>query len=161
MACLWWMTKRSVLPAIGCNNSSARLPVRCSKVAALPRVLINTHAEEIEIKIEKENKEKQSACVCLDDTQPSDEGGAREQMPVAWRRLTIMPTGKMAIRFNMEYITCTRCGQTLPRSKLERMKTGTYRRVCNHCKWLYYVKPSRDRRILRELEARHHHPNKK
>ena len=32
---------------------------------------------------------------------------------------------------------------------------GTYRRVCNHCKWLYYVKPSRDRRILRELEARH------
>lgn len=71
------MTKRSVLPAIGCNNSSARLPVRCSKVAALPRVLINTHAEEIEIKIEKENKEKQSACVCLDDTQPSDEGGAR------------------------------------------------------------------------------------
>ena len=50
---------------------------------------------------------------------------------------------------------CTRCGQMLPRSKLERMKTGTYRRVCNHCKWLYYVKPSRDRRILRELEARH------
>ena len=38
---------------------------------------------------------------------------------------------------------CTRCGQWLPRSKLERMKTGTYRRVCNHCKWLYYVKPSR------------------
>ena len=72
-----------------------------------------------------------------------------------------MPTGKMAIRFNMEYITCTRCGQTLPRSKLERMKTGTYRRVCTHCKWLYYVKPSRDRRILRDLEARHHHPNKK
>ena len=32
---------------------------------------------------------------------------------------------------------------------------GTYRRVCNHCKWLYYVKPSRDRRILRELEQRH------
>ena len=55
----------------------------------------------------------------------------------------------------MYYITCTRCGQTLPRSKLERMKTGTYRRVCNHCKWLYYVKPSRDRRILRDLEARH------
>ena len=49
---------------------------------------------------------------------------------------------------------CERCGQTLPRSKLERMKTGTYRRVCNHCKWLYYVKPSRDRRILRELETR-------
>ena len=43
---------------------------------------------------------------------------------------------------------CTRCGQYLPRSKLERMKTGTYRRVCNHCKWL-------DRRILRELEQRH------
>ena len=60
-----------------------------------------------------------------------------------------------------EMMQCTRCGQTLPRSKLERMKTGTYRQVCNHCKWLYYVKPSRDRRILRELEARHHHPNEK
>ena len=59
-----------------------------------------------------------------------------------------------------EMMQCTRCGQTLPRSKLERMKTGTYRRVCNHCKWLYYVKPSRDRRILRDLEARHH-PNEK
>ena len=54
-----------------------------------------------------------------------------------------------------EKIQCTRCGEVLPRSKLERMKTGTYRRVCNHCKWLYYVKPSRDRRILRELEQRH------
>ena len=43
---------------------------------------------------------------------------------------------------------------------IERMKTGTYRRVCNHCKWLYYVKPSRDRRILRDLEARHHHNEK-
>ena len=54
-----------------------------------------------------------------------------------------------------ELMKCERCGQTLPRSKLERMKTGTYRRVCNHCKWLYYVKPSRDRRILRELAERH------
>ena len=55
----------------------------------------------------------------------------------------------------MELMQCTRCGQYRPRSKLERMKTGTYRRVCNHCKWLYYVKPSRDRHILRELEQRH------
>ena len=39
----------------------------------------------------------------------------------------------------MELMQCTRCGQY---------------RVCNHCKWLYYVKPSRDRRILRELEQR-------
>lgn len=61
------------------------------------------------------------------------------------------------VQCSMETITCTRCGQTLPRSKLERMKTGTYRRVCNHCKWLYYVKPARDRRILRELEARKNH----
>jgi hypothetical protein len=42
-----------------------------------PARTYNTHAEEIEIKIEKEKKEKQSACVCLDDTQQSDEGGAR------------------------------------------------------------------------------------
>ena len=53
-----------------------------------------------------------------------------------------------------ELMICTRCGEALPRSKLELMKTGTRRRVCNHCKWLYYVKPSRDRRILRELAER-------
>ena len=35
------------------------------------------------------------------------------------------------------------------------MKTGTRRRVCNHCKWLYYVKPARERAWLRELEQRH------
>ena len=29
-------------------------------------------AEEIDIEIEKENKEKPSACVCLDDTQQTD-----------------------------------------------------------------------------------------
>ena len=51
-------------------------------------------------------------------------------------------------------IQCMKCGRWLPQEKLERMKTGTYRRVCNHCKWLYYVKPSRERRILRELDAR-------
>lgn len=53
-----------------------------------------------------------------------------------------------------ELMQCMKCGQWLPRSKLELMKTGTRRRVCNHCKWLYYVKPSRDRRILRELAER-------
>ena len=53
-----------------------------------------------------------------------------------------------------EMMICTRCGESLPRSRLECMKTGTYRRVCNHCKWLYYVRPSRERRILRELEER-------
>lgn len=51
-------------------------------------------------------------------------------------------------------IQCMKCGRWLPQEKLERMKTGTRRRVCNHCKWLYYVKPSRERRILRELDAR-------
>ena len=53
-----------------------------------------------------------------------------------------------------ETMICTRCGQALPRSKLELMKTGTRRRVCNHCKWLYYVKPARERAWLRELEQR-------
>ena len=56
---------------------------------------------------------------------------------------------------NEETMICTRCGQELPRSKLELMKTGTSRRVCNHCKWLYYVKPARERAILRELALRH------
>ncbi|MDY6205542.1 MAG: hypothetical protein SPI30_02170 [Prevotella sp.] len=49
---------------------------------------------------------------------------------------------------------CNRCGTAQPEEKFEMMKTGTRRRVCNHCKWLYYVKPSRDRRILRELDER-------
>ena len=49
---------------------------------------------------------------------------------------------------------CMKCGAWLPRSKLELMKTGTRRRVCNHCKWLHYVKPSRERRIIRESEQR-------
>ena len=51
-------------------------------------------------------------------------------------------------------LTCTRCGKTLPETKFEMMRTGTRRRVCNHCRWLYYVKPSRDRSILRALERR-------
>ena len=54
-----------------------------------------------------------------------------------------------------ELMQCMKCGEWLPRSKLELMKTGTRRRVCNHCKWLYYVKPSRERAILRELEQKH------
>lgn len=49
---------------------------------------------------------------------------------------------------------CQKCGRILPVSKLERMKSGTYRQVCNQCKWIYYVKPSRERRALRELESR-------
>jgi DNA-binding helix-hairpin-helix protein with protein kinase domain len=53
-----------------------------------------------------------------------------------------------------ETMQCMKCGEWLPRSKLELMKTGTRRRVCNHCKWLYYVKTSRERAWLRELEER-------
>ena len=65
----------------------------------------------------------------------------------------------------MELMQCMKCGEWLPRSKLELMKTGTRRRVCNHCKWIHYVEPSRRRKIerdtnerraiLRELEMRH------
>ena len=40
-----------------------------------------------------------------------------------------------------ETMQCMKCGEWLPR-------------VCNHCKWLYYVKPSRERAWLRELEER-------
>lgn len=50
---------------------------------------------------------------------------------------------------------CQKCGRILPIGKLERMRTGTYRQVCNQCKWVHYVKPSRVRRILRDLEKRH------
>jgi len=51
-----------------------------------------------------------------------------------------------------ETIKCQKCGRELPKQKLERMKSGTYRQVCNQCKYEYYIKPSRIRRILRELE---------
>ena len=61
----------------------------------------------------------------------------------------------------MELMQCTRCGQFLPRSKLERMKTGTYRRVCNHCKWLYYVKPSRDQKVTFHLPKSNESPCEK
>jgi ribosomal protein S27AE len=50
---------------------------------------------------------------------------------------------------------CQRCGRVLSLRHLERYRTGTYRQVCNHCKWLYYVKPSVYRRIIRESEAKH------
>ena len=52
------------------------------------------------------------------------------------------------------WIRCNKCGQLLPAGKFERRKDGGRRKVCNHCKWMYYVQPSRKRRILRELEAR-------
>ena len=45
-------------------------------------------------------------------------------------------------------------GRTLPKLKLERMRSGTYRQVCNQCKYEYYIKPARIRRILRDLENR-------
>ena len=54
----------------------------------------------------------------------------------------------------MELMQCTKCGEWLPRSKLELMKTGTRRRVCNHCKWVYYVEPSRRRKIIRDENMR-------
>ncbi|MBQ6681975.1 MAG: hypothetical protein IJM78_07065 [Prevotella sp.] len=41
---------------------------------------------------------------------------------------------------------CRVCGRTLPLSKFERFRTGTYRKVCNQCKWVMYIKPCIERK---------------
>ena len=49
---------------------------------------------------------------------------------------------------------CRKCGVAQPEEKFELLKTGTRRCVCNRCRWIYYVRPCRMRRILRELDDR-------
>ena len=51
-------------------------------------------------------------------------------------------------------LVCRCCGQELPVSRFQRYRTGTYRHVCKQCAWVRYGKPTRIRRILRELEER-------
>lgn len=47
---------------------------------------------------------------------------------------------------------CSRCGRDLPISHFERYPTGTYRRVCNQCKYEHYTRPAKLRYVLRHLE---------
>ncbi len=42
--------------------------------------------------------------------------------------------------------TCTYCKIEKPISAFEKMKTGTYRYVCNACKYRYYTLPAYYRR---------------
>ena len=51
-------------------------------------------------------------------------------------------------------LVCRCCGRELPVSQFQRLRSGTYRHECNHCRYELFVKPSRQRRILRELEER-------
>ena len=51
-------------------------------------------------------------------------------------------------------LVCRCCGRKLPVSHFRRRKSGTYRHECNQCTYELYVRPSRMRRILRELEER-------
>jgi hypothetical protein len=50
--------------------------------------------------------------------------------------------------------TCRNCGRLLPVSLFERYPTGTYRRVCNDCKYMNYTLPAKQRR----KQARFLHP---
>ena len=47
------------------------------------------------------------------------------------------------------HLTCRCCGRELPVSHFERFPTGTYRHVCNQCKHVLYIRPSRERRTLK------------
>lgn len=49
--------------------------------------------------------------------------------------------------------TCRRCGRTLPIAKFNRLPSGNVRNVCNHCRWVYTIQPSRNRSILRMMNA--------
>ena len=51
-------------------------------------------------------------------------------------------------------LVCRCCGRELPVSHFRRLPSGTYRHECNHCSYELYVRPSRQRSILRELEER-------
>jgi hypothetical protein len=53
--------------------------------------------------------------------------------------------------------TCYRCGRTLPIEQFERYKTGTRRKVCNRCKYLYYTQPAHVRWVLKQVEQRRNH----
>ena len=49
---------------------------------------------------------------------------------------------------------CTRCHKILPITKFLKTGAHTRRHVCNHCFYLYTVRPSIDRAIIRKLEER-------
>ena len=44
------------------------------------------------------------------------------------------------------HLTCRCCGRTLPVTLFERYPTGTYRHVCNDCKYMNYTLPAQQRR---------------
>lgn len=59
---------------------------------------------------------------------------------------------------NATQFTCRNCGRTLPAAEFERYPTGTYRKVCRHCKYLLHTRPykqeARIRRLRFELAVR-------
>ena len=49
-------------------------------------------------------------------------------------------------------LECQCCGRQLDVGRFQRYATGTYRHVCKQCCWVLYGQPTRQRRILREIE---------
>jgi hypothetical protein len=119
-----WMQKQLCKTASSMHENGIT-PARSYNTGAGNRVIEN-------------KKEKKKKCVCLEDTHTTFSDTPRP--------LSEFETVRDGRRYASH-------GQPLPLAKLERMKTGTYRRVCNHCKWIYYVRPSRYRRIIRELSC--------
>lgn len=51
-------------------------------------------------------------------------------------------------------MTCRLCGLDQAEQHFALLPSGNRRRVCNHCRWCYSVKPSRQKGVLRNLSAR-------
>jgi len=58
-------------------------------------------------------------------------------------------------RLQQMYKLCRMCNKVLPISKFEKFRSGTYRCVCNQCRWEMTIKPSAVKSFVRRLEERH------
>ena len=52
---------------------------------------------------------------------------------------------------------CRICGELQTEGHFALLPSGRRRNVCNHCRYVYSIRPSRQRRILREFERREHY----
>ncbi|MBQ8046488.1 MAG: hypothetical protein IJ196_00995 [Prevotella sp.] len=64
--------------------------------------------------------------------------------------LTSAPTGNSA-----RLLTCKHCGTTQDERHFALLPSRNRRRICNHCRYVLTIRPSRVRRWIRELEAGH------
>ena len=48
-------------------------------------------------------------------------------------------------------LTCRCCGRTLPMGKFALLPSGNRRQMCNHCRWVQQIEPSRRRSLVRAV----------